>query len=252
MTTYSSDVRANDGHASARAVRPSNLTLLRTFARHKRHPEPFLEAMALRSVADIGHALPGTRVLDLGCGTGTDLANMRAAGADVVGIDINADDLRTHADPGPRVQADGGRLPFASNSFDGVYCSNVLEHTPDVEALFREIARVAAPGAWVWVSWTNWYSPVGGHEIIGLNYLGPTLGVRLWRRLFGEPRLNRPYDGLWPTHIGPTLRKAKEVRGLRLVDAKPRYYPSQRWILAVPGLRELFTWNCVLEFEATA
>ena len=43
-----------------------------------------------------------------------------------------------------------------------------------------------------------------------------------------------------------------ERPGLRLVDALPRYYPSQRWIMKVPGLREVAAWNCVLVVEKAA
>jgi hypothetical protein len=40
--------------------------------------------------------------------------------------------------------------------------------------------------------------------------------------------------------------------GLRLLDARPRYYPSQRWLLKVPGLREVATWNCLLVLKRMA
>lgn len=203
--------------------------------------------MAQRAMADLGRDVSGERILDLGCGSGADLSRLRDAGADAVGLDINLADLRGSDGTNPRIVGDGGDLPLATASFDGVYCSNVLEHTPRPDALFAEIARVLKPGGWAWVSWTNWYSPVGGHEIIGLNYLGPRLGVTLWTRLFGRPRINEPYVGLWPTRIDTMLDTIGATPGLRLVDAHPRYYPSQRWILRVPVLREVATWNCVLD-----
>jgi hypothetical protein len=39
--------------------------------------------------------------------------------------------------------------------------------------------------------------------------------------------------------------------GLRLVRAVPRYYPSQRWILSVPGMREALAWNCLVVLDCT-
>ena len=46
-----------------------------------------------------------------------------------------------------RVQADGEHLPFPSNRFDVVYCFATLHHALDLNAMVREMARVAAPGA---------------------------------------------------------------------------------------------------------
>jgi hypothetical protein len=109
--------------------------------------------------------------------------------------------------------------------------------------------RVLRPGGWAWVSWCNWYSPWGGHEIVPFHYLGPRLGLKAWRRLFGEPPRNVPFETLWPTHIGKVLAMVRGRPGLRLLDARPRYYPSQRWLLKVPGLREVATWNCLLVLE---
>jgi len=46
-----------------------------------------------------------------------------------------------------RVQADGEHLPFADGRFDLVYCFATLHHALDLNAMVREMARVAAPGA---------------------------------------------------------------------------------------------------------
>jgi hypothetical protein len=70
--------------------------------------------------------------------------------------------------------------------------------------------------------------------------------------MFGEPRVNVPYVELWPTYIGRILADVRQRPGLRLVDATPRYWSGQRWILKVPGVREVATWNCVLELERTS
>src|SRR5207302_3003881 len=49
--------------------------------------------------------------------------------------------------PFDRVQADGEHLPFASRSFDLVYCVATLHHALDLGAMVREMARVARRGA---------------------------------------------------------------------------------------------------------
>lgn len=224
--------------------------LLRLFLAEKHDPDPFYRRLAERSMAAFDLPLGGRRVLDLGCGTGFYSEALSAAGAEVVAADLSFDDLRLARERHPAtLRCDGTRLPFPDGAFDGVFCSNMLEHTPTPERIFDEIERVLRPGGWAWVSWTNWYSPWGGHEIVPLHLLGPRLGLAAWRALFGEPRKNVPFVELWPTYIGRTLAHVRQRPGLRLVDARPRYYPRQRWILRVPGLREVATWNCLLVLE---
>lgn len=229
---------------------PTSWELLRLFRHEKTDPDPFYEALARRSIAQLRHPFHGRRVLDLGCGHGYDALALREAGAEVVPVDMDGAKLVATGTPLPdAVRGDATRLPFPDASFDGVYCSNLLEHTPETGPVFTELERVLRPGGWAWVSWTNWYSPWGGHEIVPLHLLGPDRGLRLWRQFFGEPRVNVPYVELWPTYVGRVLADVRSRPGLRLIAATPRYWPRQRWILAVPGLREVITWNCVLELE---
>ncbi len=230
----------------------SRIELFRLFLAEKHDPEPFYQRLAERTVADLAFDLEDKLVLDLGCGPGHFSAAMRNAGATVVGVDLDEEDLRAPSARGRSVLADGTRLPFPDATFDGVFCSNVLEHTPSPASVLAETERVLRPGGWGWVSWTNWYSPWGGHEIVPFHYLGPRLGLAAWRKLKGEPRKNVPFQALWPTYIGRTLAMVRARPGLRLLDAVPRYYPSQRWILKVPGLREVATWNCLLLLERTS
>jgi SAM-dependent methyltransferase len=225
----------------------SNIELFRLFLRHKSDPDDFYQALSRRATSDLPIDVADHRVLDLGCGRGWDAEALAASGACVVALELDPVLLRaTPTGQAARLGGDGRQTPFPDSSFDGVYCSNVLEHTPDPAALLDEIARITRPGGWVWMSWTNWYSPVGGHELRLLHYLGPTVGARVHDRLFGKPAINAVGDGLWPTHIGPILRLVSDHPTLDLIDAAPRYYPSQRWILRVPGVRELLTWNCAM------
>jgi SAM-dependent methyltransferase len=222
--------------------------MLRMFLRCRSEPDAFARALAARAVASFPFPLAGALVLDLGCGPGWCAAMLAEAGADVVAGDLDVAGVAEASVKVPRVVvADAARTPFPDATFDGVFCSNVVEHTPEPRVLLAEIERVLRPGGWAYVSWTNWLSPWGGHAIAPLHYLGPQRGLRVYRRLFGEPKgKNLPYDGVWPTSIGEVLAWVRAQGGLVVERAIPRYYPSQSWILRVRGLREVVTWNCLL------
>ena len=230
--------------------RPTKRELFLLAMKERQDPEPYYSTLAAVTVADLPVPVDGLRILDLGSGPGHDSMALEAAGATVVSVDLDPAALGLAHDRGAKaVRGDAYHLPFPDASFDGVYCSNIVEHVPAAGPLLDEIARVLEPRGWAWISWTNWYSPWGGHHIIPFHLLGPTLGPRVYDRLFGPPPKNVVGEGLFPTYIGETLQLAREHTALDLIDAMPRYYPSQRWILKVPGLREVATWNCLLVLE---
>jgi SAM-dependent methyltransferase len=91
---------------------------------------------------------PGERVLDLGCGAGRFLVAARDAGADPVGVEIAeaaAERARATGIEVRLVEPDG-TLPFGHGEFDLVWCSEVLEHIPDVGAMLFEVRRVLKRG----------------------------------------------------------------------------------------------------------
>ncbi len=89
----------------------------------------------------------GSRVLDVGCGSGKMLAPMARVGFDVVGVDICRGPLLALA-PYALVQGDARNLPFRDGSFNGAVCYDVLQHLLGGErgAAIREVKRVLAPG----------------------------------------------------------------------------------------------------------
>jgi ubiquinone/menaquinone biosynthesis C-methylase UbiE len=91
----------------------------------------------------------GLRVLDVGCGTGHQLARLRERGFDVTGVDGSAEML-AHArqrNLGVALHlADVEALPFADGSFDVVISIEVLRYLPDETAAIGELARVLRPG----------------------------------------------------------------------------------------------------------
>jgi demethylmenaquinone methyltransferase/2-methoxy-6-polyprenyl-1,4-benzoquinol methylase len=92
-------------------------------------------------------ALPaGSRVLDLGCGTGDLCRGLAASGHRAAGVDIAAGMLRRAHTEAPLVRADVLRLPFAEASVDGVISGFTLRNVVDAGAFFRESARVLRIG----------------------------------------------------------------------------------------------------------
>jgi SAM-dependent methyltransferase len=84
------------------------------------------------------------RVLEIGPGDGygTELLQSRY---DVYTVDISEPALRAVPDSVPAIRADGTRLPFAPDTFDGIVGFQILEHFPDPPALLREIKSVVRP-----------------------------------------------------------------------------------------------------------
>lgn len=95
----------------------------------------------------------GLRMLEVGCGLGTDLLYGASLGAKTVGMDLSlrsAGLARRHFQlnrmPGDFLRADAERLPYKDGSFDVVYSFGVLHHTPDTQRAINECRRVLKPG----------------------------------------------------------------------------------------------------------
>jgi SAM-dependent methyltransferase len=114
------------------------------------------------------------KLLEVGCGIGTDLVRFARGGARVTGIDLSqtaielarknfalnnlsAEDLRV---------ANGEELPHPDATFDVVYGHGVIQYTADPAKLVRECHRVLKPGGsgifmvYNRVSWLNALSKV--------------------------------------------------------------------------------------------
>ncbi|MGH3200518.1 MAG: class I SAM-dependent methyltransferase, partial [Streptosporangiaceae bacterium] len=154
--------------------------------------------------------------------------------------------------PAGAVVADGYWLPVRDGGADVTFSSNVLEHVPDPMGLIEEMIRVTRPGGLVYLSFCNWYSPWGGHEMSPWHYLGSGYAERRYvRRHRGEPKHHRGVN-LFAVHIGPTLRALRARPDVTIVAARPRYYP--RWcafLVRLPGLREVVSWNLMLIMRRT-
>jgi SAM-dependent methyltransferase len=188
-----SGVATHDVYATARGPLGRLAGPLAARARVRRHTR-FFPVLA-----------PGSRVLDVGCGS-IGLRLLEPA-LDITGVDV----VERPGYPGPFVRADPAQgLPFADREFDLVYCSSVIEHVDRSrrEAFAAEIRRVGRG----WFVQTPAYGfPIEPHSLLpGAHWLAPRLRRRYWRfgaagaweeiellrrdeleRLFGDARAER-------------------------------------------------------------
>ena len=220
--------------------------LFRLFLAEQTDPEAFYASLAedaVRQVAAHG-ALDGRTVVDVGGGGGWFTAAFRARGARCYLFEPDPAEMRLRT---AAVVADGYWLPVRDGGADVAFSSNVLEHVPDPMGLIEEMIRVTRPGGLVYVSFCNWYSPWGGHEMSPWHYLGPGYARRRYvRRHRHEPKHECGVN-LFPVHVGPMLRALRARPDVTILEAAPRYYPRWcRWLVRLPGLREVATWNLML------
>jgi len=93
-------------------------------------------------------SLPGSRVLDIGCGAGATMDHLKRFGQPH-GIDLSEIPLRFSRQRGHQrtLRASATELPFDSESFDLVTALDVIEHLDDDARGLAEIRRVLKPGA---------------------------------------------------------------------------------------------------------
>lgn len=149
------------------------------------------------------HLQPTFHILDVGCGPGTitaDLAELVPQGH-VIGIDNVASvlsqartlvDQRNLANVEFRLVDAAHTLPFADDTFDVVFCHQVLQHVKDPVRLLKEMKRVAkrGTGGLVAAREADYSSFAWDPSPPGLTAWG-TLYQRLARANGGEPNAGR-------------------------------------------------------------
>ena len=165
----------------------------------------------------------GSRVLDIGFGTGEQMRRIGARGCRSVGLEIDPGLARKGRLAGLAVcRAQAEHLPFRTASMDGVVCKVVIPYT-DEEKAVSEIARVLRPGGTARVSY-----PGGG------DFLRYLLADWDWRRrVYGlRTMVNTFFYALTGSRLsgflGDTLyqseRRLRQYyagHGLEIVEARP-------------------------------
>ena len=95
----------------------------------------------------------GKSLLEIGCGTGTDLLQFARGGASVTGLDLTPRSIEiarrrfeVYGLQGSFGIGDAEHLAFPDASFDAVYSFGVLHHTPRTARAVEEVYRVLRPG----------------------------------------------------------------------------------------------------------
>ena len=138
----------------------------RAWAQELGYPEPELSrvpeatAASFAGVANhwtLGRIEPGSVVLDLGCGAGTDLliaAQMAGPEGRVIGVDMTGAMLERAAASAREMGLANVELyeslietlPIEDESVDVVISNGVIDLVPEKDAVFAEIHRVLRPG----------------------------------------------------------------------------------------------------------
>ena len=134
-------------HKGCEEFPKGSLEWYRSISEHRYRVVPYMkEYIQFESYA-------GKKVLEIGCGAGTDLCEFARSKALVTGIDITdsalslaRERLAVEGLAGAVVKYDGRRLPFDGNSFDLVYSWGVLHHSPYMDDIYAEAHRVLVKG----------------------------------------------------------------------------------------------------------
>ncbi|MEX2166264.1 MAG: class I SAM-dependent methyltransferase [Methyloceanibacter sp.] len=138
---------------------------------------------------------PGERILDLGCGDGTLTAEIKAAGADVLGIDLSEELLAVAKMKGLTVRkVDGHALDFVSE-FDAVFSNAALHWMRAPDLVIAGVARALKPRG-------RFVGELGGHGNVAaiataMRAVGATRG--------GDPALVAPWFFPTPAEYGRLL-----------------------------------------------
>jgi SAM-dependent methyltransferase len=161
-------------------------------------------------------------VLDVGAGAGiVQEMSFRGKVAHISGIDLDERVLQNPLLDDAKI-ASAEAIPYPGASFDLVFCDNVLEHLDRPEVVFREVARVLAPGGSFLAK-----TPNKNHYMPLIAQATPHAFHQFYNRLRG-----RASADTFPTRYRANSRGAVErlargaglrVESIDIVEGRPEY-----------------------------
>jgi ubiquinone/menaquinone biosynthesis C-methylase UbiE len=212
------------------------------FVYSRKRLDTFLDAYLPHTDADL-------RLLDVGCGTGHQLAHWRTLGYEVAGID-GSDEMLAHAqanNPGAEIrEADARELPFADASFDRVTSIEVLRYLPDPQPSIDEMARVLRPGG-VCLATAAPLFALNGYVLVNRVAVALPVGrlTRLKQFFTTSRQLRRQFEAagfsevtVHGVFLGPLIW-IERIAPRRLSRVLKRWEPVDERLADKPVLREL-------------
>ena len=162
----------------------------------------------LAGIIRAGHKAQLSRLLVVGCGSGTEAAVLaRALEVEVVGIDLKTDFDATAASLVDLRHGDATKLEFPDRRFDFVFSFHTLEHIPEYDKALAEIRRVLAPAGGYCIGTPNRDRLVG--------YLGSKTATTIdkvrWNLADWRARLSGEFTNKAGAHAGFTSEELSQA-----------------------------------------
>jgi ubiquinone/menaquinone biosynthesis C-methylase UbiE len=164
--------------------------------KHRQEEERLFAEPAITKIEQwFDYDFHGKRVLVVGAGSGAESIALARRGADVWGIEPNAQALyilhlkaRLHGiSTSAFLRACAESIPFSDASFDLIYCYTVLEHVQSVERALDEMIRSCKVGGHVFILAPDYRFPYEEHYKLKGPPFGPKWVWHLYLRLLGRP-----------------------------------------------------------------
>jgi SAM-dependent methyltransferase len=187
-------------------------------------PEHVIEKIEIIEKYLPGYLTKDKRILEVGIGFGAFSAYTRKSLSwDVYGLEPDTIALESATKLSklienkvfPIVRAEGEFIPYADNTFDFIYSSNVIEHVIDPGSVLKESLRVLKPGGYIFFTFPNYGSWWEGHYgILWLPNMSKWL-AKIYVSLFGrDPRYIDTLQFMSVSFVKKLLENSDQIRVL--------------------------------------